>query len=227
LLAITNGTTGERLSSREVVAAGIPACRGGRASSRPEEMLEPFTAHENSSALCLARAFPTGKGCAGFTATRDGCRHGCQQAGTAPSWIMPVSERLYLVLADLILIVHAAFVAFVVVGLVLIWIGGVRRWSFVRNFWFRAAHLTAIGVVAAQAVGGLICPLTTWENRLRLLAGGEERYAGSFIQHWLHKLMYFEFDERVFTIVYLVFFLAVALSLWLIPPRWPRRSRDQ
>jgi hypothetical protein len=135
---------------------------------------------------------------------------------------MTLLQRLCLALADLALVIHAAFVAFVVVGLVLVWVGRLRGWGFVRNFWFRAAHLAAIGVVAAESLGGFICPLTTWEDRLRLLAGGRQRYAGSFIQHWLHRLIFFNLDERVFTIAYVAFFLAVALSFWLVPPRWPR-----
>jgi len=136
-------------------------------------------------------------------------------------------QRFYLVLADLVLVVHAAFVAFVIVGLLLIWIGWLRRWAFVRNFWFRAAHLAAIGVVAAESVAGFVCPLTTWEDRLRLLAGGEQRYQESFVQHWLHRVMFFDLSENVFTIIYLAFFLAVALGLWLVPPRWPRRDSGE
>lgn len=140
---------------------------------------------------------------------------------------MTTLQRFYLVLADLVLVVHAAFVAFVVVGLVLIWIGRLRRWSFVRNFWFRAAHLAAIGVVAAESLADYVCPLTTWEDQLRLLAGGEQRYQGSFIQHWLHRVIFFDLGENVFTIVYIAFFIAIALSLWLVPPRSPRRSRKR
>jgi len=83
----------------------------------------------------------------------------------------------------------------------------------------------AIGVVAAESMAGLICPLTTWENRLRLLAGGEQRYQGSFIQHWLHRVIFFDGDERIFTLAYLTFFLLVALSLGLVPPRRPGASR--
>lgn len=133
-------------------------------------------------------------------------------------------QRLYLLLADLTLIVHAAFVAFVILGLVLIWIGWFRGWAFVRNTWFRLAHLAAMGVVAAESLAGFVCPLTTWEDRLRLLAGGEQRYQGSFIQHWLHQVMFFDLDEWVFTVAYIAFFVAVCFSLWFVPPRWLRRS---
>ena len=134
-------------------------------------------------------------------------------------------QRFYLVLADLVLVVHAAFVAFVVLGLALIWIGWLRRWVFVRNFWFRLLHLAAMGVVAAESLAGFVCPLTTWEDRLRLLAGGEQRYQGSFIQHWLHPVLFHDFGEGVFAIGYLAFFLVVILSFWLVPPRWPWRQR--
>lgn len=70
-------------------------------------------------------------------------------------------QRPHLGLADLVLVVHASFVAFVIVGLLLIWIGHIRRWAFVRSFWFRVAHLAAIGVVAAESMSGFVCPLTT------------------------------------------------------------------
>jgi hypothetical protein len=130
-------------------------------------------------------------------------------------------ERFYLLCADGVLCIHAGFVLFVVVGLPLIWLGHWRHWAFVRNCWLRLAHLAAIGLVAAESISGFVCPLTTWENRLRRLAGGEQRYAGSFIQHWLHRLLFHDFAEGVFIVVYLVFLAVVLLSLWLVPPRWP------
>lgn len=81
-------------------------------------------------------------------------------------------------------------------------------------------------MVAAQALLGVICPLTIWEDELRMVAGGEGRYAGSFIQHWLHQIIFFEAEGYVFTVAYVVFFLAVAGSLWLVPPARPAmRSR--
>jgi Protein of Unknown function (DUF2784) len=141
--------------------------------------------------------------------------------------LMTLYQWLCLALADVVLMIHAAFVTFVFIGLMLIWIGRFRGWAFVRHFWFRAAHLAAIGVVAAESLLGFVCPLTRWEDRLRLLAGGRQRYAGSFIEHWLHRLIFFDFDPRDFTIAYVSFLLAVAVTFWLIPPRWPRRRRGE
>lgn len=134
--------------------------------------------------------------------------------------IVPGTEAVYSAIADLVLVAHAGFVVFVVLGLVVIWVGGWRNWRFVRNLWFRLAHLAAIGVVAAEAVAGFICPLTTLENQLRVLAGGGERYTESFIQHWLHRVLFFDFHQSVFTWSYVAFFLCVALSLWWVPADW-------
>lgn len=135
---------------------------------------------------------------------------------------MTSNQTLYSVLADLVLIVHAAFVLFVVLGLLLIWLGGWRKWGFVRNVWLRAIHLGAMGVVAAESLVGFVCPLTTWENQLRVLAGGGERYEGSFVQHWLHQVIFHEFSGGAFTLAYVLFLLLVALSFWWVPVRRPR-----
>lgn len=124
------------------------------------------------------------------------------------------------ILADLIVVLHAAFVAFVVFGLAAIVLGLARGWRWVRNFWFRASHLAAIGVVAAQALCGVICPLTTIENALRQRAG-QQGYQGAFIGYWAHRLIFFDAPPWVFTLAYCAFGLAVLLAFMLGPPRWP------
>ena len=128
--------------------------------------------------------------------------------------------RLYGLVADLVLVVHFAFVAFVALGLAVILLGGLFRWRFVHNFYFRAAHVAAIGYVVMESVVGVTCPLTAWENHLRLMAGGGQ-YAGSFIQHWIHRVMFFQASETTFTVIYSAFFLVVLLSFCLVRPDWP------
>ena len=129
-------------------------------------------------------------------------------------------------LADLIVVFHAAYVSFVVFGLVAILIGAVLRWRWVRNFWFRAIHLTAIGIVVLEALFGITCPLTDWEKRLRL-AAGEASYSGDFIGHWAHQLIFYDAEPWVFTVIYILFGLAVVGALILAPPRLPGRTRGQ
>jgi hypothetical protein len=70
-------------------------------------------------------------------------------------------------LADVVVTVHMLFMLFVVFAQVLIVAGWLLRWGWVRSFWFRLIHLASIGIVAAQAVAGIICPLTTLERHLR------------------------------------------------------------
>lgn len=125
-------------------------------------------------------------------------------------------------LADLVLVIHALFVAFVVLGFGLILAGLARDWAWVRRPGFRYAHLAAIGVVVVQVWLGIECPLTTLESALRARAG-EAGYGTTFIQHWLYRLLYYRADTWVFTVIYTAFAGAVALVWWRAPP--VRRQR--
>lgn len=131
---------------------------------------------------------------------------------------------MHLSLADLILAAHALFVAFVVLGLVAVLLGKYRRWGWVRNLRFRLVHLVAIGIVIAESWLGLICPLTEWENRSREAAGGEA-YSSSFIQHWLHEILFYGFDPWVFTVAYTAFGTLVLVAWLLVPPEHPRNKK--
>ncbi|CEP36475.1 MULTISPECIES: DUF2784 domain-containing protein [Halomonadaceae] len=129
---------------------------------------------------------------------------------------MPPS--LLLMLADTLLILHVLFVAFVVLGLVAIYAGYFFNWRWVRNKTFRIVHLCAIGYVVVQAWLGVVCPLTTWEMALRAEAGAAT-YSGSFIQYWLHSLLYFTLPEWVFVVVYTLFGSLVLASWFVVKPR--------
>jgi Protein of Unknown function (DUF2784) len=126
-----------------------------------------------------------------------------------------------LLLADLILIVHFLFVAFVVGGFALIWVGAAMRWNWVRNFRFRVLHLCAIGFVAAEAIAGVMCPLTIWEDALR----GRDSELG-FIARRVHGIMYYDLPPWVFTTAYVGFALLVAAAWWLVPPIRRRRPHS-
>ena len=119
--------------------------------------------------------------------------------------------------ADAVLLLHFAFVAFVVGGLGFIWLGAALGWASVRNRTFRIAHLIAICFVAAESIAGVMCPLTVWEDVLR----GTQSEAG-FIARLVHRVMFYELPEWVFTCAYVGFATVVALTLWLVPPA--RRS---
>lgn len=86
---------------------------------------------------------------------------------------------LYRIAADALLLLHFAFILYVVLGglLVLKW-----RWT----VWM---HLPCMLWAILLEFNGWICPLTPIEQRLRW-AGGEEGYTGSFIEHYLLPLVY-------------------------------------
>jgi nitrate reductase gamma subunit len=86
---------------------------------------------------------------------------------------------IYRVLAELVLVIHLAFVVFVVMGGLL-----VLRWP-----WLAVVHIpAAIWGVFIEYSGG-ICPLTPLENSLRR-AGGQAGYSGGFIDHYIQPLLY-------------------------------------
>jgi len=86
---------------------------------------------------------------------------------------------LFRAAADIVVVVHAAFVAFVVMGGLL-----VMRWR--RLVW---AHVPAVVWGVTIELGGWICPLTPFEDYLRQ-QGGSSPYQGDFIEHYLLPLLY-------------------------------------
>ena len=117
-------------------------------------------------------------------------------------------------LADALLVLHFALAAFIVGGLVLVWVGAFAGWSWVRSPAFRYAHLAAIAVVAAEAVLGYACPLTVWEDLLR---GGVR--PDTFVGRWIYRLLYYRAPDWVFTALYVAWAIATLVTLIRVPPR--------
>ncbi|HYT47435.1 MAG TPA: DUF2784 domain-containing protein [Burkholderiales bacterium] len=122
-------------------------------------------------------------------------------------------------MADALLVVHFMVVVFIVGGLVLVWAGAALGWPWVRNPWFRYLHLGAIAFVAAEALLGVACPLTVWEDLLR---GGVR--PESFIGRWAYWLLYYQAPEWVFTTAYAAWALATLVTLRLVPPTLSRAT---
>ena len=120
-------------------------------------------------------------------------------------------------MADLILVVHFLIVVFNVGGLVVVWIGAGLGWRWVRNPWFRFLHLGAIAFVAAEALLGVMCPLTVWEDLLR---GGLR--PESFVGRWVYYFLYYRAPEWVFTVAYVAWAAATLFTLWWVPPKSTR-----
>jgi len=129
--------------------------------------------------------------------------------------------RVYAYLADLVVAIHLAYVLTVLIGLVLILVGWLARWQWIRRFWLRIIHLLMIAVVAFQAWVGVVCPLTHLENYFRKLAG-QTGYSGTFIGHLLESLLYYEAPPWVFVLAYTLVAILILATLILVPPNWPR-----
>ena len=125
--------------------------------------------------------------------------------------------------ADVVVVVHFAYVAFVILGLAAIVVGAAANWHWTRNAIFRSVHLLAILIVVVESLCGVTCPLTTWEHTLRSQAG-DASYEGDFVATFVHETLFIEAEPWVFTLCYSLFGLLVLLSFWFSPPRF-RRSR--
>jgi hypothetical protein len=86
---------------------------------------------------------------------------------------------VYRALADAVLVLHFAFVAFAVAGGLLV----------VRRPRLALLHLPAVAWGAWIELAGWACPLTPLENRLREL-GGAPTYSASFVEHYLLPVLY-------------------------------------
>ncbi len=117
-------------------------------------------------------------------------------------------------LADALSVLHFAIAAFIVGGLVLVWLGAALGWHWVRNPWFRYVHLAAIVFVAGEALIGMACPLTVWEDLMR---GGVR--PESFVGRWVRRLLFYQAPEWVFVTAYAAWAAATLLTLVLAPPR--------
>lgn len=80
---------------------------------------------------------------------------------------------------DTVLLLHLAFILFVMLGGLL-----VLRWRRLMLL-----HVPAIAWAAFVELAGTVCPLTSVENRLRV-AAGMSGYAGDFVEHYLLRVIY-------------------------------------
>jgi hypothetical protein len=125
----------------------------------------------------------------------------------------------YAFLADAIVIVHFCYVLFTVGGEIAIVLGGLFHWRWVRGMALRITHLAACVLVAVEAIAGKLCPLTTWEYDLRVMAGQRVQEQISFIARLVRSVIFYDFPAWVFLLMYMGFGALVIITFILIPPR--------
>lgn len=121
---------------------------------------------------------------------------------------------MYLWLSDLVVLIHFAFVIFVIMGGIL-----ALRWG-----WIVFLHLPAVAWGAVVEFMHWICPLTYLENWLRLRAG-VAAYRGDFVTHYLLPILYpahltAQIQIVLGALVIVINLIVYSLILWL----WRRRS---
>ncbi|MEO8101010.1 MAG: DUF2784 domain-containing protein [Betaproteobacteria bacterium] len=119
-------------------------------------------------------------------------------------------------LADAVLALHVLVVLFNVGGMLVIIAGGLCDWPWIRRRGFRLAHLALVAVVTLEALLGVTCPLTAWEDWLR---GAEP--VQSFIGRWLTRLIYWNAPPWSFAVAYTAFLGLVLWAWW----KWPAKTR--
>ena len=124
----------------------------------------------------------------------------------------------YSLLADILLAIHIAYVAYILLGLVLIWVGLKRRWNWVRSHWFRLTHFAAILIVVLELIFKTACPLTVWELELRSLAGRPVSEA-TLVARLMNYLLFIMAPGWMAQVIYIGFALAIAATFILAPPR--------
>lgn len=111
----------------------------------------------------------------------------------------------YALAADAVVVLHALFVVFALLGaLTLLW----RRWM----AWI---HLPCAAWGAWIELTGRICPLTPLENHFRRLAG-QAGYEGGFVAHYLLPVLYPDGLTRTSQLLLGAAFLAINLGLYAI-----------
>ena len=127
-------------------------------------------------------------------------------------------------LADVLLLLHAALVLFVVLFHLAV-LSGRPRWP--RRPGWRLAHLGLLAFIVCESWLGIECPLTTWESQLRI-AAGQTGYSGQgWLADWLHQLLFIDAPGWVFTLIYTAFLGLVLLGFWRVPLRLPVRRPEQ
>jgi hypothetical protein len=108
----------------------------------------------------------------------------------------------YRVLADITVAVHFLWIVFLILG----GIWGRRHRA------VRVLHVAGLGLAAALAVSGWYCPLTYLEVWLRGRQAPGAGYGGSFIIHYVEKLIYIDVSPAVLSALTV---LLIAGNVWL------------
>ena len=131
-------------------------------------------------------------------------------------------EAFFTAAATAVLYLHFAVVVFNIFWLLAVPLGAWRGWRFVRSFWWRAAHLGSLAVVALQVLLGRLCFLTDLQDYFARRAGGPDDDP-SLITRLVTLAVYWPLPAWSFLFLYILAVL-FAVLLWFAVPPTPRRT---
>ena len=124
-------------------------------------------------------------------------------------------------IADALLLVHFCLAAFITLGFFTIPIGYILHWNWIKSRYIRLLHLLLMGVITAETIVGLTCPLTILENMFR-----DVDYTSSFVSYWVAQILYWDLPSEVFILLYSSCF-GLVLILWRVCPPIKKMSDGQ
>lgn len=123
---------------------------------------------------------------------------------------------LYKIIADLIVVVHFLWMLFMLLGFFLT-LKGFFNPKFFDRWLFRTLHTGGILFVAILVALKQYCPLTLWENALRIKYDPSLVYAGSCIVHYVQKLLYPDINPLIIRTV-TTFIAIFSIVVFIIKP---------
>ena len=123
---------------------------------------------------------------------------------------------LYKILADLIVAIHFAWILFMLTGAMLT-LSSFFHKRFFDRWLFRTVHLCGIIYVALLAILREYCPLTILENTLRSKYMPDLTYPGSFIVHYIERLVYPDVNPLII-LVPTIFIALFTILVFIIKP---------
>ncbi len=124
---------------------------------------------------------------------------------------------VYRVLADILVILHFAWILFMLAGF-FITVLAFRMKHLFELCVFRTVHVLGIVYISVLAAMGRYCPLTVWENALRRRYSPSTVYPGSFIARYIERLVYPGVDPIVIVVPTVLIGLFTAAVFLVRPP---------
>ncbi len=129
---------------------------------------------------------------------------------------------IYKILADIIVVMHFGWIIFMLLGFIFT-VVGFRYKGFFECWLFRVLHLCGIVYVSLLSILGKYCPLTIWENTLRAKYDHSLTYPGSFMIHYIERLIYPVINPAVILIPTIFIALFTVIIFILRPPKKIKR----